>query len=56
MTMVHNKLIIYGGGDLFFTFGSEQWHERDLSGVYWLDTTDWTYGRPTTWYEPTRSS
>jgi len=46
MVLVHNKLVIYGGGDLTYTYGMEQWHERDVGTVHWLDTTTWTYGAP----------
>jgi len=46
LTLVDSKLLIFGGGDLYFTFSSEQWHERDLPGLHWLDTTTWTYGTP----------
>ena len=42
------EAVIFGGGDLYYAFSSEQWHERDLAGAYRLDTTTWAYGAPST--------
>ena len=48
LTLIDAKLVIFGGGDLYYAFSSEQWHERDLAGAYRLDTTTWAYGAPST--------
>ena len=37
LTLVGNKLLIYGGGVL--VFDGEAWRERDMNDVHWLGAT-----------------
>lgn len=44
ITVVGDKILIFGGGQLMDLRGGHGWQERDLPGISWLDMTNWEYG------------
>jgi len=45
-SLVGDKILIFGGGQLTLDGEEERWNEHDLPGLAWLDTSCWAYGAP----------
>ena len=44
LTVIGDKILIFGGGQLMDLRDGHGWQERDLPGLCWLDTNTWAYG------------
>jgi len=47
-SLIGDKILIFGGGQLTLDGEEERWNEHDLPGLAWLDTSCWAYGAPAT--------